>query len=185
MAEPGDTTQEQPVVREGRHRANTAPSTGPILRVPFPAAGRHQENDLDPKRWPWAVLVTVSTLLALGGGFAWGHGAGATAQREAEVASRVFTPETVVTETVTPRPVKTKSSSPRPGPTVTLRATVTPSPAPGPTVYRTLPPRPAVTTWRTREAPPRPAVVITEEIEITTCFRVSTRGEYLGEIPCP
>lgn len=158
---------------QGKHRGPAAPSTGPIHRVPLPAAGRHQEDDLDPKAWPWVALVLVATVLAGAGGVAWGRASGYEAMRaETAAASSVFTPEPVEAKTVTvkpsPRPTKTVTAKPAPRPT----KTVTAEPSPGPTVYRTA----------TAAAKPAPTVTKTRQIRV--CLRVDL-DDYMEEIRCP
>jgi hypothetical protein len=93
----------------GRHRAPSGPPTAPLRGVGRSPAGLHQEHDLEPRRWPWAALVAVCTVLASGAGYAWGYGGGASAERAASVRVEV-SPAPTVTVTSRPRQAKTTAA---------------------------------------------------------------------------
>jgi hypothetical protein len=169
---PGD---QEPPRKPRSHRASQEPTTGPIHRIPFPPAGRHQENDLDPKRWPWLILVLACTVLAGAGGGVWGRASAFDAMRAEAATAEVFTPEPVPVPTQT----VTKTPKPKAGPTVTRTAKASPRPtvtvtaaaaSPGPTIYRAATPRPRPTVTRTREIP--------------VCYQAE-QDERMEEIPCP
>lgn len=174
----GSIPQGGPRPVSGRHRSDTAPITGPIHRIGRPPSGMHQEHDLDPKSWPWVVLVLVVGILAGGGAYTWGRAAGYTTATTDQVATEVFTPLPVVTITQTPKP------APRPTKTVTRAAKA----SPGPTIYRTAPalPAPTVTKTITARPTPRPTVTKTRTVERTVrlCFSIDL-DDAQEEIPCP
>ncbi|MEV0237511.1 hypothetical protein, partial [Nonomuraea sp. NPDC050786] len=120
----------------GRHRDDTGPITGPIHRALRGPAGRHQEHDLEPKRWPWAVLMCASTTAALVLGYSWGQGQARVAVQRAHMPSARVTvthhaPGPTVTAKAVPGPTKTKVRE-VPGP-IRWR-----DPSPAPTVTRTV-----------------------------------------------
>lgn len=185
----------QDIRRRGKHRnAETEPSTGPLYKIPVGPRGRHQEHDLEPKRWPWAIGTTILALLVSWASFSWGHAP--VNELEAELASRPEYP--VATATVTepaPRPQK----APSPAPTVTVTREVQkgkkPAPAPTVTAWRTAPASPAPTVFRDRpvEGPtiyrtrevPGPTVYRTREVRVEICYRYRTRSETWEVITCP
>lgn len=163
----------------GRHASSQGPTTGPIHRAVMPPGGRHQETDLEPKRWPWLIALAVTMTLAGGGGYVWGQDIGAVAAKEEILAEASPVPAVTVTETAKARPrprttvtetVAGKAPAATPRPTVTV--TETSAPAPGRTVYRTASPS------------PRPTVTKTRTIEIMVCFRIN-RAEEAVEAECP
>lgn len=170
----------------GRHRADTAPITGPLHRVPRAARGMHQQDKTSAGPWVLTITLTIIVLLSVWGAYQVGQWAGADA-RDTEWIKRPL--ETVtVTPTDDARPASAEAG-PRPKAkpvptvtkTVTRTQTRTAAPAPAPTVTR----------WQIRPGPTRtvraPAPTVTRTVTRTseTCYEVSGGGEYLGMIPCP
>lgn len=171
--EPGPAaTAEMPAT--GRHRDDAGPSTGPLHRIGRSPSGRHQEHDLEPKRWPWALLVGASATAALVLGYTWGYGQGQTTV----AAQRVHVPADVVTVTSAstrkPGPTKTKTVAKKvPGPTKTVVREV-----PGPTIWSNPTPAPPKTVTKTRTVTVREPAE--EAAVVKICLDIS-----LEEIECP
>lgn len=161
----------------GRHGASQGPTTGPIHRIPLPPRGRHQEKDLEPKAWPWWVVIVVASIGFGGAGYVWGQDIGAVAALEQVRAESSPAPAVTFTETASARPLprititETATAKALPRPTVTV--TETSAPAPGQTVYRTASPT------------PRPTVTKTRTVEVMVCFELPEDSFRLEEIDCP